>query len=123
MNEPRYFTIDEANAVLVEAGPRVEQLMRAHQTMEDLQEIVTTSIPTNGGGEAHRMFLDAAREAAGALDALNAEGIVVRDPSSGLIDFYSKRDGEDVFLCWRVGEDSIGWWHPVDTGFAGRRPL
>ena len=50
-------------------------------------------------------------------------GIVVRDPSSGLIDFPSKREGKVVFLCWRVGEERIAYWHDPESGFAGRKPL
>jgi hypothetical protein len=50
-------------------------------------------------------------------------GIQVRDPQTGLIDFLSERDGEEIFLCWRLGEDAVAWWHPIDSGFAGRQPL
>src|SRR5690348_497188 len=51
------------------------------------------------------------------------QGVQVKDLDSGLIDFPALVDGEPALLCWRVGEDRIGFWHTVDGGFAGRRPL
>jgi hypothetical protein len=122
-DEARRFTVEEANALLPEVSPLVEALRRAHESMEERHDAVMESIPTNGGGKVHREFLDASIESAHALETLNEMGIVVRDPTSGLIDFPSLRDGREVFLCWRLGEDAIAWWHPLETGFAGREPL
>jgi hypothetical protein len=50
-------------------------------------------------------------------------GIVLRDPTIGLIDFLHKREGETVFLCWKLGEARVEWWHPLETGIAGRQRL
>jgi hypothetical protein len=50
-------------------------------------------------------------------------GVVVRDPSTGLVDFPAERDGEPVYLCWRLGEDEVAHWHDRDSGFSGRKPL
>ena len=49
--------------------------------------------------------------------------MVVRDLDEGICDFRARRGGRDVYLCWRVGEERIGWWHELDAGFRGRRPL
>ena len=46
-----------------------------------------------------------------------------RDPATGLIDFLSELDGEDCYLCWRLGEEDIGYWHGTDEGFGNRKPL
>ncbi len=56
----------------------------------------------------------------GELDAL---GIELKDPRTGLIDFRWMRQGEVVYLCWRLGEPSVAHWHPLDSGFAGRAPI
>lgn len=122
MSEP-LFSVDEANDLLPRIIPHLETLRDAHQKMEELQQQVFDSVPTNGGGASHRTFVAASRDAEAALRALTEIGIVVRDPESGLIDFPSVREGEEVFLCWRLGEDKVGWWHPPETGFAGRQPL
>jgi hypothetical protein len=50
-------------------------------------------------------------------------GVELKDPALGLIDFPSVRDDKIVYLCWRLGELNIAYWHDTDTGFAGRQPL
>jgi hypothetical protein len=119
----RRFRIEEANALLPTIVPLLEGLRDAQATMAELHDQVTDSSVGNGGGSAGKDFLEASQTAGRALSELNALGIQVRDPDSGLIDFPSERDGEEIFLCWRLGEDSVAWWHPVDSGFAGRQPL
>jgi hypothetical protein len=47
----------------------------------------------------------------------------VKDIDTGLLDFPSLRGGEEVLLCWRLGEDEVAWWHRPEDGFAGRQPL
>ena len=119
----RHFTAEEANALLPKVAPLVEQLQSAQAVMEERQDDVTESIPTNGGGAVHREFLDASTRASTALKELEELGLVVRDPSSGLVDFPALREGEEVLLCWQLGEDEIRYWHGVDEGFAGRKEL
>jgi hypothetical protein len=58
-----------------------------------------------------------------ALEELEEQGIVLRDPKRGLIDFPALHAGRDVLLCWQLGEDDLEWWHLPEDGFAGRRPL
>ncbi len=50
-------------------------------------------------------------------------GITVKDLDMGLIDFPCLRDGREVYLCWKLGEPGIDWWHEIDAGYAGRQPL
>lgn len=119
----RVFTVEEARTLLPDVEPLVQALHDAHEVMDERQEDVMGSIPTNGGGPVHRAFLEATLSAASSLSALDEMGVIVRDPSTGLIDFPSERDGEAIFLCWKLGEDGIDWWHPQDTGFMGRMPL
>lgn len=54
---------------------------------------------------------------------LEGLGVELKDPRTGLIDFRAMRQGEEVYLCWRLGEPSVGHWHPLHTGFAGRAPI
>jgi hypothetical protein len=69
----------------------------------------------------------AVQTAASKLDALMSEldgiGVQLKRIDDGLVDFPSERDGRVVNLCWRLGEDTIAWWHELDAGFAGRQPL
>ena len=84
----------------------------------------------NGGGFHPRVpaDIDAEVEAAAdgirqAVEELTELGVQVKDLDTGLVDFPALRHGEEVLLCWQLGEDEIGWWHTLDGGFAGRRPL
>lgn len=119
----RLFTPEEANALLPTVAPIVESLRDAQRRMEDSHDQVTSAAAGNGGGEPGTAFLEANDRATTMLAQLEGLGIVVRDPSTGLIDFPAEREGEQIYLCWRLGEDSVAWWHPVDTGIAGRQPL
>ena len=58
-----------------------------------------------------------------AVAALSRAGVLVKDPREGLLDFPARRDGRPVFLCWKVGEREIRYWHEVDGGFIGRKPV
>ncbi len=50
-------------------------------------------------------------------------GLEIKDPYSGLVDFPCRQENREVYLCWKLGEEKVGWWHEVDAGFAGRKPL
>ena len=57
------------------------------------------------------------------LQELSDLGVVLKDPFSGLIDFPSRMDGREVYLCWRLGEPEVAFWHELEAGFAGRQKL
>lgn len=57
------------------------------------------------------------------LEEIQARGPQLKDLNQGLVDFYARRGETLVFLCWKEGEDAVRHWHPLETGFAGRRPL
>ena len=129
----RHFTPDEANAALEHVRPLVEQLVaqRAeHVAALERQEELELKIRGNGGGippaqlaEATAEVDDHARRLAKLVDEIAGHGAEVKDLDSGLIDFPALRKGETVLLCWQLGEDEIAFWHRIDDGFAGRRPL
>jgi hypothetical protein len=129
----RHFTPEEANGALDEVRPLVEQMVerrRAHVAALTRQEELEGHIRGNGGGIPPAELADAAadveREAdelARAIDALNDLGVEVKDIDEGLVDFPALRRGETVLLCWKLGEEEIAYWHTIEDGFAGRRPL
>ncbi len=57
------------------------------------------------------------------IEKMEDMGCVVKDYEAGIIDFYSRFEGRDIFLCWRIGEPSIGYWHEIGEGYAGRKPI
>ena len=129
----RYFTVDEANEALAEVRPLTEELVGHRRALVELQErqsALTTRIAGNGGNvEPHELEevqeqLD--EEVAGiarCVARIHEVGALVKDLDAGLVDFPATRDGQDVLLCWRLGEAEIGFWHGVDEGFSGRKPL
>jgi hypothetical protein len=129
----RHFTPDEANDALVEVRPLVEDMVarrRSHAAALERQEELEHRIKGNGGGIPPATLADSAaevdREARGlarVIDEIAEHGAQVKDIDEGLIDFPALRNGETVLLCWRLGEDEIAYWHTVEDGFAGRRPL
>ena len=75
------------------------------------------------GGEAGRQVGEAFLVVRGLLGTLEEAGIVVRDIDRGLIDFPAIRDGEEVYLCWELGEDAVEYWHDLESGYRGRQEL
>ena len=129
----RHFSPDEANAELEHVRPLVEQMVqlrRAHVAALARQEELEARIRGNGGGIPPAVLADAnaaveraARELAHAVDAINEHGAQVKDIDEGLIDFPAVHAGETVLLCWKLGEAEIAYWHRIEDGFAGRRPV
>ena len=77
----------------------------------------------NGGGADGTVFGEAALRFTRGLAQIDRWGVVVRDLDTGICDFPALREGREVYLCWRVGEEAVANWHPLDTGFTSRRPL
>jgi hypothetical protein len=129
----RHFTPEEANAELEQVRPLVAQLVatrQEHAAALARQEDLEQKIRGNGGGippaelaQATAEVDGVARRLAHVIDEITSHGAQVKDLDSGLIDFPALHHGETVLLCWQLGEDEIAWWHRVDDGFAGRRPL
>jgi hypothetical protein len=129
----RVFTLDEANALVDELRPVVEQAVDHRRKLADAQHHqaqLITRIGGNGGDLAPSDLREAAetmqREAAAlteCVERIDAAGAQIKSLEEGLLDFPAERDGEQVLLCWKLGEDEIRYWHGVDEGFAGRKPL
>jgi hypothetical protein len=60
---------------------------------------------------------------AAAVAQIDKLGITLRDIERGLIDFPALTGGRQVWLCWQLGEDTVAFWHELETGFGSRRPL
>jgi hypothetical protein len=121
----RHYTVEEANAALPWVLERIERLRsaRVRLTDEEVREALSDAAPTNGGGEPGTHVSEAFLDMRSALMELQATEIVLRDLDRGLIDFPAIRDGREVYLCWEEGEDEVAFWHDLDSGYGGRRPL
>jgi hypothetical protein len=119
----REFTVEQANAALPAIREALVRIREARQVVLSGGERIRRNAPTNGGGREGKEYWEALATLRRDVEALNEQGIILRDPESGLIDFPSTRDGREVFLCWRLGEADVGHWHGPEGGFAGRQPL
>jgi hypothetical protein len=126
----RLYSPEEATRTLPLVRRIVDDIVRAHRRW---REIVTelelaATIPASEEPAGRTSMLE--REAQGLaaeLDAFTRElsilGITLKDRRMGLVDFPAERDGRLVWLCWRLGEPSVQYWHEWDAGFGGRQPL
>jgi hypothetical protein len=93
-------------------------------TDEQAREALAEAGPTNGGGPPGRQMSEAFVGLRAAAAQLQAMEVVLRDLDRGLVDFPAVIDGREVYLCWvESEEDGIAYWHDLESGFAGRRPL
>jgi hypothetical protein len=121
----RHYTRDEANALLPRIKPLLLKLRESRDelTDEEAHEALADAAPSNGGGDAGIQVGEAFLEVRRLIGALSEAAIVVRDVDRGLIDFPSILDDREVYLCWELGEDSVDFWHDLDSGYQGRQPL
>ena len=133
-DETRYFTLREAERTRAEVEPLLIEAMESRREAADLQASLARlagRIMAAGGllvryedAARKRVMLDKLQQAiASALEQIQSTGCVVKDLDSGLLDFPSRIDDREVYLCWRLGEDRIRFYHGRDEGFAGRKPL
>lgn len=124
--ETRYFSVEEANELLEEIEPLMERLLeRRAKVVESRPQIIQFlegGYSDIGGPAASELVLDFM-----AIERLarkiRSHSCIIKDLNSGLVDFLSKRDGREVYLCWRYGEPRIEFFHELHTGFKGRQHI
>jgi hypothetical protein len=121
----RFYSVDEANALLPQMRPVIERIKASEEVLAGDRSLATVreKAAQNGGGTPSAKATAAARQLEQDMTQLSAWGIILRDPSIGLVDFLHKREGKTVCLCWKLGEARVEWWHPIETGIAGRAHL
>jgi hypothetical protein len=132
--EPRIFSLRDAERLRVEIEPilidAIEARRKLNEIDEELGKLAERAQQSGGLLVAHekaaRQRLEHNRLAGAiqsALEKIHATGCVVKDLEVGLLDFPARINGEAVYLCWRLGEDRIRFYHAQDEGFAGRKPI
>ena len=121
--EERYFSVEEANALLDDLRERLSRIRAARKTVVGSAEKLGREAIANGGGAEGSAALEAMAVLRAEIEGLTSQGIVLRDADTGLLDFPTRRDGRLVYLCWRPDESLVTHWHEVDAGFGGRKPL
>jgi hypothetical protein len=129
----RYFTPEQANEALEQVRPLAERMVAHRREVATLlvrRAELSTTIAGNGGdldpGELGRVEAEIAEQAKGVAQCVNeihGLGAQVKDADEGLVDFPALHGNEEVLLCWKLGEAEIGFWHDLEQGFGGRRPI
>ena len=130
----KIFTLQEAERLV----PTVKELLqRAIESKSEVETVegelqgISERINLLGGSEINPAAVlklkrgkdEALRTLRNVVGQIEASGCLVKDLDSGLVDFPALLGDEEVYLCWKLGEDSIGYWHRVEEGFAGRKPI
>lgn len=125
----RTFTIEEANALVPEVRAVLLQMAVEQQRLQRAHHEMHLRLEGNGDpsarSDADRLEAEVAQIADDIRSLqlhLNERGIVVRDLEMGLVDFPAERDGRRVWLCWRLADPAVAFWHGTDEGYASRRP-
>jgi hypothetical protein len=130
----RYFNRSEAQELLPVITRELEHGRRRKQTIDQLEQELAQAaariMMLGGSIPAHEELTKKRAEALRltaqlkqAIERIQATGCVVKDLDEGLVDFPSLLDGREVYLCWKLGEERIAYWHGLEEGFAGRKPL
>ena len=131
---PRFFTLVEAEKLLPEVARSIEEAVNAkneYETCEAESRRLSERVAMLGGVRVDRAEFEAIRKrrdacaqvVRDAVERIQDRGCLVKDLDLGLLDFPARWKGQEVYLCWRLGEDRIAFWHGVDEGFRGRKPI
>ena len=127
MGKKKYFSVEDANSIITEISPLLQELVELKKNIElkvPKLKPAMSKISSNGGGykslNEHLVSIGKMEEL---VSALNSTGCILKDVNTGLVDFPHLRDGREVYLCWKLGEKKISFWHETDAGYAGRKPV
>ncbi|GAC1333616.1 MAG: DUF2203 domain-containing protein [Isosphaeraceae bacterium] len=132
--KPKTFTVEEANRTLPLVRAIAEDVARQTRVVIELRRRLSGVRREEKRGDESDPYFEETTQSDSELNAeesklrayleeLEALGIVPNGPLEGLCDFPSTRDGREVFLCWKLGEDEVSHWHEKNAGFAGRQSL
>jgi hypothetical protein len=123
---PKFFTLHEANEMLILIRPLMDEVQAIRQKIMSTQPEAWGAIEKSVGNGGSRALSEIVLEFE-RLDALVHQildtGVIIKDVNIGLLDFSALKDGREVYLCWQYGEDDIAFWHEVEAGYAGRQPI
>jgi hypothetical protein len=122
----RIFTLSEANALVPELEQHWTSIKQGRKILIDTREEVkkaSEKASAGGGTVVGVKYIKGLQDINGSLHAIQEMGVVIKDVEIGLCDFPFMYNDKLVFLCWKSGEDTVGWWHDIDSGYANRQPI
>lgn len=122
-DEPKRYTISEANELLPHLAPALIELQEKFPKAIEVQQKIEEGALNNGGSGNRERWSKLLARVQELLERINAWEIEIKDIDQGLVDFPAEIDGGFAYLCWKLGEPRVAWWHRPEDGFAGRKPL
>lgn len=122
MSDRRY-TVEEADALLPYLAPTLVELRERSEEAARIKEAMDAAAASNGGSSERERWAKTLARVDELFERLNEWGVELRDLSTGLVDLPAIIQGQDAYLCWRLGEPNVAYWHSVEDGFRGRRRL
>jgi len=123
---PNFFTLDEANEALKIIRPLMDEVQAIRRKILENQPDAWPAIEKstgNGGNPALSRMVHDFEKFDALIHRIQDTGAQIKDINIGLLDFSALKDGREVYLCWQYGEGEIAYWHEVDDGYAGRKPI
>lgn len=118
----RRFTLEQANKALPLVKRVVADIINAHKSHTDSQSRAE-SLSGKDQLEAQKSADSSHDRLQELVSELTDIGCEIKDYQTGLIDFVARHEDRDIYLCWKLGEEKIMYWHELHTGFAGRQPV
>lgn len=125
-NLEKLFTLPEANRLLPQLEAHLTAVKRGKAVLlrtKDEVKKASSKAQFGGGSYAGRHYLGALELISEHLQAIQELGVLVKDLEIGLCDFPHMMDGRVVYLCWKLGETEVQWWHELNSGYSARQPL
>ena len=122
----RLFTLSEANRLIPQLNTTLTSIQQAKavlsRTKEDIKK-ASAQAEYGGGSTVGHLYIAGLQQVSTNLQAIQEIGVLLKDLDLGLCDFPHLRDGRVVYLCWKLGEQEVLWWHETTTGYRDRCPL
>ncbi len=122
-----YFTIKTANEILPSVIEKFQNLKKEKNEVMKLEHKLQSSVSTTNQLDQYvtlkKELNHAITKFYQAITELEETGVMIKDIDQGLLDFPSKRFDDEIWLCWKEGETEIKFWHEIDSGFNGRKPV
>jgi hypothetical protein len=129
MAAPRRYTIEQANALIPQVRAVILQLAVQQRRLDEAHGALLRHLEGNGGpisaadtGRLEQAAAQITEEMRTLVGVLEDMGIQLRDVQMGLVDFPGERDGHPVWLCWRLADPSVAFWHGSNEGYSSRKP-
>lgn len=122
----RYFSLPEANETLAAIRPLMDEIQTIrHEILARKPEFwpAMERAAGNGGSQAASKLVEEFERLDALVRQIQATGALFKDINLGLLDFPALKDGREVYLCWKYGENDIAYWHEIEAGYAGRQSI